>query len=328
VNGGDAGRVRGARRLILFRWILIVAAGLPALSSLGGAVETTVAVRPYFADAIGRLPLAHLIRVFGEAGGSFGPMIGMTVLLALLGQQVLTAGALAWLSSDTDRAGGRGVFVHVLREGTPWIWAMLRVVLLAALVAVVGIAALSGLFDWLDDHGKAEGWRGWTMIVLLPVLRLVLTLAWLFKVGAFALWCRTVMLADGRRRVRSVALIVWRVWWRRPFSAPLRYMVVMGGATLLGAVVLVSWRQMPPAGPLIARIWLVAWMLALLVQAAAWYHVLSSARTMYAGWFFDDLRARPEGPSWLRRLRRAPREKPVVRVLPLSPDPAADPSTR
>jgi len=203
---------------------------------------------------------------------------------------------------------------------------MLRVVLLAALVAVVGIAIIGGLFDWLEDHGKRAAWSGWTIIVLLSLLRLVVTLAWLFKVGAFALWCRTVMLADGRRRVRSVALIVARIWWRRPFGAPLRYMVVMGGATLLGAVVLITWRQMPPAGPFVARIWFVAWMLALFVQAAAWYHVLHSARTMYAGWFFDDLRARAEGPSWLQRLRHRPAKKPAAGGVPLSPDPLAQPA--
>jgi hypothetical protein len=310
------------------RWVLIVLAGLPALISAGGAVEGSVAVRPYFADSIGRLPVGQLARLLGELGGSVGGLIGLAVLLAVVGQQVLTAGALAWIDRDAERGGRGGVFRSVLNDGAPWIWGMLRVVLLAALLAVVGIGILNGLFDRISDHGHAASWTGWTLIVLLPGLQVMLTLVWLLGVGAFAMWCRVVMLADGRRRVRSAALIAWRVCWRCPFAAPARYVVVMGGATLLGAAVLIVWRQLPPADLLIARMWALAWLLALLVQAAAWYHVLLSARRMYAGWLFDDLRARPGEPErggWLRRLRRREPEKPATTAIPLSPDPALEP---
>jgi hypothetical protein len=305
--------VRGSLALIALRAGLLVLAGLPALLVAIVGVAAGPARQPYFTEVQGRLPLFHLVRLVDELPGAVAGMAVLAVLLALLGEQVLVAGGLTWLDPDETTREGAGPWRAVLGRGWSWLGPMLRVLLLAALFAGAGLAALHHLVESLIEHGEVAGWTAHTLMVLLPLLRVLLGVLWLSFVGAWAFWCRVLMVADGRRRARSAWALVARVLRRRPFSSIVLYVVVTLLSQLVGGVVLAIWRQGPPTRLAGALCWSASWLLVLLLQAFLWHWLLRAARLLYAQSRFDDLRQRPDAPlgvaGWLRRMvrRRGPR---------------------
>jgi hypothetical protein len=299
--------VPGSLQLILLRWALVALAAVPAMFAAIVGIAATVARQPYFTDVRGPLPIAQLLRLSREVPPGILATLALAAVLALVGQQVLVAGALHWLEpargprpSSTEEP----VALVVIKSGGRWLWAMLRVVLLAAALSTVGLIAIDCLFERLVDHGTGQGWTGRTLWLRLPLLEVAASLVWAAIVGAWAFWCRVLMVADGRRRVRSAGVLVLRVWWRRPLAAPL-FFVVLTLAMLLGsAAVLALWRQHPPTAlPGVIPL-AVTWLLVLLVQAMAWHWLLRAARLLYADASLEDLRSRPDAPLGVGRLVR------------------------
>lgn len=306
--------VRGSLALIVLRVGLLVLAGLPALLVAIVGIAAGPARQPYFTEVQGRLPLFHLLRLVDELPGAFGGMAVLAVLLAILGEQVLVAGGLTWLEPDGAIREGSCPWRTVLGRGWRWLGPMLRVLLLAALFAGAGLAAIHRLVEALLEHGEVAGWTAHTLMVLLPLLRVLLGVLWLSFVGAWAFWCRVLMVADDRRRARSAWVLVARVLRRRPFSSILLYVLVTLLGQLVGGVVLAIWRQGPPTQLAGAVCWSGSWLLVLALQAFLWHWLLRAARLLYAQERFDDLRGRPDAPlgviAWLKgALRRLKKER-------------------
>jgi len=307
---GGLDLVRGSVTIIGLRVALLLLASLPGLAMILGAVAGP-ARQPYFTDVQGRLPMFHLSRLSGELSGAMGGATALALLLALLGEQLLVAGGLHWLAPDHPREGS--AWRSVLRTGGGWLWPMLRVVLLAVLHAAVGLKLLAIGIDCLSRHGEVAGWSGLTLKATLPVLQGGLALLWLSLVGAWAFWCRLLLVADERRTVRGAWHLAARVLWRRPLRAALFYMLVTLLAQAAGGAVLALWRQSPPATATGALLWIATWLLALVLGAFLWHWLLRAGRLLYADPRFDDLRQRPDGPigvvAALRRLVRRLRRR-------------------
>lgn len=295
---GGLDLVPGALALVAMRILLLLLSSLPAVVLVLAGLAAGPARQPFFTEPAGRLPLFHLLRLGGALSGAVTSGLVLAVVLALLGQQVLAAGALSWLGRD-GRAGA--VWRAVPARGLGWLWPMLKVLLLAAVCSGAGLALLGRLFDALDRHGDVAGWTGHTMMVCLPALRVIAAVVWLAVVGAWAFWCRVLLVADGRRTVRSAWLLVLRVFRRHPLRAPLFYVVVTLASQLGAGVLLVAWRQGPPDSASAVLPWLGSWLLVLALQGYLWYWLLHSARLLYALPDLDGVRRRPDGPVGLGR---------------------------
>ncbi|MDQ7005697.1 MAG: hypothetical protein Q9Q40_00540 [Acidobacteriota bacterium] len=303
--------VRGSLRLIGLRWILLVLAGAPAMLVMRAALASGAGRSTWLTASSSRLDLPRLITLFMEIGPAAGAAIAITAALALLGQQVLTAGAIVWL--DRVRLGERphGAFHSVVAEGTPWLWTLLRVALLAVLLDLLGLGVITLAAGKIALHGLVAGWSSVTLDVRLPRLHALAMAGWIALVGAGAFWCRLVMVADGRRRVRSAFFVVLRAWRRAPLAGPL---VFIASTWLLQAGLgagLYAWRQHPSATAAAAMLRLVAWLVLLLLPAALWHWLLRSALLTYTAMALFDIRSTPDRPWYLlRRLLRRPLPEP------------------
>ncbi|RMG47404.1 MAG: hypothetical protein D6718_03765 [Acidobacteria bacterium] len=316
--------VNGSVRLILLRWALLVVSGSAAVL-LAAPPLAAAARRPFFTEPAGPLPAGHLARLAIAAGPGLGAAAGAAALLALAGHWLLVPGAIAWL--DRVRRGGRprGVVRFVVEAGTPRLWAMARITLLAVALAAAGLAAIRLGFHRLDVAAERGAWDSAARAVLLPRLRWLAGLLWLALVGAFAFWCRVVMVADGRARVRSVMLLVPRIWVRIPFSAPVLFVAVTVLVQAGAGAYLLAWRQSAPRSVSGLAAWSAGALAVLLLQAGAWHWLLRSALVAYGNPRLAPLRARPDRPWYLfRRLARRPVPPPTRSVVAAvaAPEPA------
>jgi hypothetical protein len=181
---------------------------------------------------------------------------------------------------------------------------MLRVTLLAAALSGLGMWAIATAFERLALRGDTAGWTGQTLVVVLPLCQAIATLLWMALVGAWAFWCRVLLVADERRRVRSVGLLVLRVFRRAPLRGPSFFAAVTIASFLGSATVLLVWRQLPPRSLPAAIAVMGLWLLTLVAQAWLWHWLLRAARLLYSEPQFNDLRPAPDAPwgvlGWLR----------------------------
>jgi hypothetical protein len=299
--------VPGSRTLVALRAALVLLAALPTAAVAWVSLAGGPARQPYFTDVEGRLPLFHLLRLFDELGSSLAPLLALAALIALLGEQLLVAGGLDWLAPGRQRDTSRRTapLRAILAKGLSWLWPMIKVLLLAALLAGLGLKLLDWGAERLEDHAEVAGWSGYATQALLPLLRGLLALLWLALVGAWAFWCRVLMVADGRRTARCALLLAGRLCLRRPLRGPLFYVALTLLMQTVGALVLALWRQSPPASAGGASLWALSWLLVVVLQAFLWHWLLHAARLLYADGSFDDLRGRPDGPlglwAWVKR---------------------------
>jgi hypothetical protein len=197
----------------------------------------------------------------------------------------------------------------VIDVGTPAIWAYLRIASFAAIALVAGLRLLSSIFERIGDHGELAGWTAETTIYRVLPLRVAITLLWLGVVGSLAFWSRVLVVADGRRRVRRLAWLALRAWWRYPVRGMLFHVVLSTLPILAGAALVVGWRLSGGGA-----VWITAWFSVVLLQAVAWHWRLRACRLLWSGPRLRDLRSRPDdGPGCLRRWwsgRRARRPAP------------------
>jgi hypothetical protein len=297
--------VSGSLPLILMRALLLVMTGLPMLAVSWSTLAGGAARRPYFTDVQGRLPAIHFLRFIDEMPSLGGP-IAAALLIGLLGEQVLLAGALAWLDPKSARRGP--TFGPTLRVGFSWLGPMLRVTACAAVLSSLGVWGIDKLIDRIVLHGDVAGWSGRTLVLVMPLVQAIATLLWVSLVGAWAFWCRVVLVAGDRRRVRTTALLALKVFARAPARGPLFFMLVTIGCFLGSAAVLIVWRQLPPRTIEGVAFLAVVWLVALLAQAWLWHWLLRAARLLYADARFAEIRAHldPSKSLWSRlRLRFA-----------------------
>ena len=290
--------VPGSLRLMALRLLLFVVAALPGLAVGMGGIGRSLGNRPYFADAPDPLPMIHLMRFTdGLPGGVWGALVAAAGA-AWLGNLLLTAGAVTLFS----RAGGGRprVWTTVFEAGARNLWVYLRIALVALVLAALGARLLGVLAGLLADHAAHDMWTMRARL-LLQLGRGLATIGWLTLVGLFAWWCRVIVVADRRRRLRRVLTVVPRLWWRRPLGALLAHFALALGALLASAGLLLAWRQ--SAGP--TWVWTLAWLLVLAALSFVWHWRLRAGRLLWSSPELVDLRAVPDTPwGLLGRLRR------------------------
>jgi len=301
--------VPGTRRLIAARWLISILAALPGVLVAGKALGELMARRPFFSDAADPLPLVQFSTLLGRMPGSVWAALGLGLVLAWLANLLLTAGAVEIL--DPARSEGKvRVWRSTVDTGTRFLWQYPRVSLLALVLVVLGAALLGKGFTRIAEHGEVARWSGYTLSVVLPLIRGFVVLAWASLVGVLAWWLRVLLVADGRRLLRRLLPVVPRIWWRHSVQALLLHWLLAMGSVLLAAQVLIAWRQSAGAG----WAWFALWLAVLLLQAGIWHWRLRICRLLWAQTDADDLRTRADEPwhLWRRLYRRLRnRLKPV-----------------
>ena len=306
--------VPGSYKLMALRWLLFVAAALPVLGAAMGGIGDGLADRPYFADAPDPLPLAPLMRMLGRVPGPVWGMLLLAPAAAWLGNLMLTAGAVALFGAP---GGGRPrIWRTVFAAGTRSLWAYLRIALTAVVLAAIGARLIAVIGDEIHDHARQALWT-MRSVFFLQVARGAATVCWLTLVGVFAWWCRVILVADERRRVRRLWTVVPRLWRRRPFSALVAHFLLSLAALLVGSLVIFSWRQSPAGG----SGWSLAWLVVLAALSFLWHWRLRAGRLLWSSPGLIDLRAIPDAPWQLPsrlfgRLRRRRESRPRAPAAP------------
>ena len=297
------GTVKGSFRLVIMRWTLWILAGTPGVLIGLGALGDTVGRRPYFTEAADPLPVFELVRLAGAIPGAVWGALTAGVVGAWLGNLLLTAGAVEVLGRTRETKVR--VWRTVFETGTRTFWVYLRLALLGAVLIFGGAKLLGVIFDRLVDHGAAAGWTGQSLARTVPLVHGVLLLTWATLVGVMIWWCKVITVADERRLVRRLPLMVLRLWWRRPLQGVVFHVVLSVVTLFASAAVLFGWRQSAagPAG------WIVLWLVVLGVMAFVWHWRLRACCLVWVGADLQDLQDQPDEPWHLtgrlwRRVRR------------------------
>lgn len=310
----------GLIRVLGLRLLVVLLSSLPAFIAGTAGVGSGAAKRPYYTDVEGKLPFVHLMRLFRDLPGGFVPAAIVGIVLAVLGDQILTGGAFA-LFDPARPAGERvKVFATVCREGLTHLWAFLRTLLLSLVFIAIGIVIIRLIFKKLDVIAYRSGWTGETSVLRLTLLSTLLTLVWMASVGAWTFWCRLITAADGRRRVRRTGLLVFRVFRRHPWRSWGIFTALTLVTTLASGAILIAWRLAEPRGSALAG-YVLLWLASLLAQAFVWLWLVRAGRLLYASDDLADIRARPDAPFGLWSRLMFWRKRPAP-----APAPSADPS--
>jgi hypothetical protein len=278
---------------------------LPGLAVAVSSIGESVGNRPYFSEAPDPLPLIPLLHLIDRLPGPLWGALLLAAAAGWLGNLLLTAGAVTLFGSPP---GGRaGVWRTVFEAGGRSLWAYLRIALVALVLAAAGARVIGLVSERLALHGEHALWTMRARF-LLQIGRGTALLCWLTLVGVFAWWCRVIVVADERRRVRRLWTVVPRLWRRRPFGALVAHFLLALASLLAAAGTLFAWRQ-SPAG---AAVWAPAWLAVLAGLSFFWHWRLRAARLLWSSSDLIDLRAVPDMPwrlpsrlfGWLRRHRR------------------------
>ena len=168
--------------------------------------------------------------------------------------------------------------------------------------------------EQLLEHGKVALWTFRTQF-LLQAGRGLATLCWLTLVGVFAWWCRVIVVADQRRRVRRLWTVVPRLWWRHPIVALVLHFLLALGSLFAAAAVIFFWRQSSGG----ARGWAVLWLLVLAGLSFLWHWRLRAGRLLWSSADLIDLRAVPDTP-WRLPSRLVGKLRRSRGAAPAAPD--------
>ncbi|EYF02173.1 Hypothetical protein CAP_7384 [Chondromyces apiculatus DSM 436] len=294
----------GALRLALLRLVMVVLASSPALVTALLGLDAGAARRPYFTEVPGRLPVARLLQLARDLPDGYAAALAVSVVLAVLGDQLLTGGAVALLGPRPPKE--RRVLAVVWKRGLTHLWPFLRAVAVGVILTAVGAGLIGALFRRLDVMGYRAGWSGEARALYLPLASVGLTVLWMAAVGALVFWCRLITAADGRRRVRRTLLLALRVFVRHPLRSSGLFVSSTVISTLLPGAVLAAWRQAEPVRGGALGLLLGGWCAALCLQAVVWIWLVRSGWLLYLHEGLADLRATADAPfgvlTWLRGL--------------------------
>ncbi len=266
-------------QLLAMRVALLILAAMPASLATRQALRDGVGARPWLADSEGPLGPVALQRLGEAFPDGLGLLAVVAVALVVLGDAVLTPGALAWLEVRGSRRGGsRRTPRIVWEEGRPFFGAMLRLAGLALVADAAGALLLDTLFDAASAGGAVAGRTAWFQWIVLPLLHGGAVVLWLSLVGSWLLVASALCVATGRR---AALLAGWRAL-RAVVGAPISWAalaVALAAAALAPGAVWVAWRQVAPGE--MAWLWALVWVVTLGVQAAAWLGLLRFVRARW-----------------------------------------------
>ena len=266
----------GTLRVVLSRWALYAIAMLPGLLAMKRHLEQTIGLRPWFQDLTVPLDMLNVKLIVAELpGGTPLLMLGAFIVWAL--QLVWLAGAVQILNAsrfDVPR--------KIFANGWPYLGRFVRIAVFSIVAIIAFLLALKFLFGSLATRAELEDWTVQQSLFDLNLWRAVMTFTALTLVGTFAFWARVITVADSRRRLRRLPVLLLRLFARRPVSALIFQFATIAIVLFVQAVALWSWRQ--SAGGLA---WLVLW--AMLLLAASWIWQLR-IRAALAIWQHENLR--------------------------------------
>jgi len=266
----------GTWRVVLSRWGLYVVAMLPGLAAMTSHLKQTVGLRPWFQDVEMPLDMLSFKLVVAELPGGM-PLLMLGALLVWVLQLVWLAGAVQIFNAsrfDVPR--------KVFANGWPYLGRFIRIAVFAILAIIAIQIALKFIFGSLATRAELEDWTVQKSLFDLNLWRAVMLFTALTLIGTFAFWARVITVADSRRKLRRLPLLLLRLFVRRPISALMFQFATIAVVLFVQAVALWSWRQ---SGGGLA--WLVLW--AMLLFIASWIWQLR-IRAALAIWQHEDLR--------------------------------------
>ena len=266
----------GTWRVVLSRWALYVVAMLPGLFAMKRHLEQTVGLRPWFQDVEMPLDMLGFKFVVAELSG------GMSLLM--LGAFIVWALQLVWLAGAVQilNASKFDVPRKIFANGWTYLGRFVRIAVFSVIVIIAIHLALKFLFGSLATRAELEDWTVQRSLFDLNLWRALLTFTALTLVGTFAFWARVITVADGRRRLRRLPVLLLRLFARRPVSALIFQFAAIAAILFVQAVALWSWRQ---SGGGLA--WLLLWATLLLVASWIWQLRIRAALAI---WQREDLR--------------------------------------
>ena len=268
--------VAGTWRVILSRWALYVVAMLPGLLVMKRHLEQTVGLRPWFQDVEMPLDMLSLKFVAAELSG------GMSLLM--LGAFIVWVLQLVWLAGAAQILDTSKNYLprKIFGNGWSYLGRFVRIAVFSILAIIAFHLALKFLFGSLATRAELEDWSVEKSFFDLNLWRAVITFTALTLVGTFAFWARVITVADSRRKLRRLPLLLLRLFARRPVSALIFQFAAITVVLFVQAVALWSWRQ---SGGGLA--WLVLWAMLLLVASWIWQLRIRAALII---WQREDLR--------------------------------------
>ena len=268
--------VAGTWRVILSRWALYVVAMLPGLLAMKRHLEQTVGLRPWFQDVEMPLDMLSLKFVAAELSG------GMSLLM--LGAFIVWVLQLVWLAGAAQILDTSKNYLprKIFANGWSYLGRFVRIAVFSILAIIAFHLALKFLFGSLATRAELEDWSVEKSFFDLNLWRAVITFTALTLIGTFAFWARVITVADSRRKLRRLPLLLLRLFARRPVSALIFQFAAITVVLFVQAVALWSWRQ---SGGGLA--WLVLWAMLLLVASWIWQLRIRAALII---WQREDLR--------------------------------------
>ena len=266
----------GTWRVVFSRWALYVVALLPGLAAMSSHLKQTVGLRPWFQDVEMPLDMLSIKFVAAELSGGM-PLLMLGALFVWVLQLVWLAGAV-----EIFNASRFDVPRKVFANGWPYLGRFVRIAVFAILAIIAFQFALKFLFGSLATRAELEDWTVQKSLFDLNLWRAVMTFTALTLVGTFAFWARVITVADSRRKLRRLPLLLLRLFVRRPVSALIFQFAAIAVVLFVQAVALWSWRQ---SGGGLA--WLVLWAMLLLIASWIWQLRIRAALAI---WQREDLR--------------------------------------
>jgi hypothetical protein len=260
--------VKGTWRVVMSRWGLYVFAMVPGLFVLTGELNDSVGLRPYFQNL--QLPLdivdVRLLAAELFGGGTAILMLGVAVIWVL--QLVWLGGATLLFNSANGQANdhvNNRAKQKLFRPGWQFLGRYVRIAIFSLIVVVAAHMGIKSLFAMLSARSEIEDWALQTSMIGLNVWRVGLLFVALTLIGTFAFWIRMITVAENRRDLRRLPMMVIRLFLRRPVAALLFQFAAIALVLSLQAVALVCWRQ--SSGGLL---WPLLWAVTLFFASWVW----------------------------------------------------------
>ena len=266
----------GTWRVVLSRWALYVVAMLPGLLAMTRHLEQTVGLRPWFQDVEMPLDILSLKFVVAELSGG--------ISLLMLGAFFVWVLQLVWLAGAAQILDASKNYLprKVFANGWSYLGRFVRIAIFSILAIIAFHLALKFVFGSLAARAELEDWTVQKSFFDLNLWRAALTFTALTLVGTFAFWARVITVADSRRKLRRLPLLLLRLFVRRPVSALIFQFAAIAIVLVVQAVALWSWRQ---SGGGLA--WLLSWAVLLFVASWIWQLRIRAALII---WQREDLR--------------------------------------
>jgi hypothetical protein len=252
--------VKGTWRVVLSRWGLYIFAMVPGLFVLTGELNESVGLRPHFQDLQLPLDVAGVSLLAAELFGGGTALLIFGVIVIWVLQLVWLGGATLLFSSAESQAKQK-----LFRPGWQFLGRFVRIAIFALIVVVAAHMGIKYLFGMLSARSELEDWAFQTSMIDLNVWRARVLFVALTLIGTFAFWVRIITVAEGRRDLRRLPMVVIRLFRRRPVAALLFQFAAIALVISLQAIALLCWRQ--SSGGLL---WPLLWAVTLFFTSWVW----------------------------------------------------------